>query len=406
MVPLGLPATAEPGKPDGTSAPAAIASIDRAVADVIGGLAAAVVTNPVAKSVLYKAGFSDPGHTEYLAKLSFEQTGNPAWPVMMLWSPEVAVVPVTIHVPFKEVPERLTRDLIFETGRVVARDLIDRFGIAHPRLAVAGLNPHAGEDGTLGKEDSLIVRPAIERLIADGIDARGPLAADTMFHEAARKTYDAALCMYHDQALIPIKTLAFDHGVNVTLGLPFVRTSPDHGTAFDIAGTGKADPSSLIAALKLAARLAAADQRKQRTPAAAHDASSDLPPLRDVIRRHGLSAKKSLGQNFLLDLNLTGRIARAAGPLGRRDRGRDRPRPRRTDARAARRRRAPSDRGRARSSVPLPRSRRSRRTIRDGSRSSRVTRSNSMRHLFWTAGPRASSPTCPTTSPPRCWCPG
>ena len=269
VVPLGLRATAEPGKPDGTSAPAAIASIDRAVTDVIGGLAAAVVTNPVAKSVLYKAGFADPGHTEYLARLSFEQTGNPAWPVMMLWSPEVAVVPVTIHVPFKEVTERLTRDLIFETGRVVARDLIDRFGIAHPRLAVAGLNPHAGEDGTLGKEDSLIVRPAIERLIADGIDARGPLAADTMFHEAARKTYDAALCMYHDQALIPIKTLAFDHGVNVTLGLPFVRTSPDHGTAFDIAGTGKADPSSLIAALKLAARLAAADERKQRTPAAA-----------------------------------------------------------------------------------------------------------------------------------------
>ena len=269
VVPLGLPATAEPGKPDGTSAPAASASIDRAVADVIGGLAAAVVTNPVAKSVLYKAGFSDPGHTEYLAKLSFDQTGNPAWPVMMLWSPEVAVVPVTIHVPFKEVPERLTRDLIFETGRVVARDLIDRFDIAHPRLAVAGLNPHAGEDGTLGKEDNLIVRPAIERLIADGIDARGPLAADTMFHEAARKTYDAALCMYHDQALIPIKTLAFDHGVNVTLGLPFVRTSPDHGTAFDIAGTGKANPSSLIAALKLAARLAAADERKQRTPATA-----------------------------------------------------------------------------------------------------------------------------------------
>ena len=269
VVPLGLRATVEPGKPDGTSAPAAVASIDRGVADVIGGLAAAVVTNPVAKSVLYKAGFSDPGHTEYLARLSFEQTGNPAWPVMMLWSPELAVVPVTIHVPFKEVPERLTRDLIFETGRVVARDLIDRFGIAHPRLAVAGLNPHAGEDGTLGKEDSLIVRPAIERLIADGIDARGPLAADTMFHEAARKTYDAALCMYHDQALIPIKTLAFDHGVNVTLGLPFVRTSPDHGTAFDIAGTGKADPSSLIAALKLAARLAAADERKQRTPAAA-----------------------------------------------------------------------------------------------------------------------------------------
>ncbi len=269
MVALGLPATAEPGEPAATSAPAAIASIDRAVADVVSGVAAAVVTNPVAKSVLYKGGFTDPGHTEYLAKLSFQQTGNPAWPVMMLWSPEVAVVPVTIHVPFKEVPQRLTRDLIFETGRVVARDLIDRFGIVQPRLAIAGLNPHAGEEGAMGKEDATVVRPAIERLVADGIDARGPLPADTMFHEAARQTYDAALCMYHDQALIPIKTLAFDHAVNVTLGLPFVRTSPDHGTAFDIAGTGKANPSSLVAALKLAARLAAADENKLRTPAAA-----------------------------------------------------------------------------------------------------------------------------------------
>ena len=195
-------------------------------------------------------------------------TGDPAWPVMMLWSPEIAVVPVTIHVPFKEVPERLTRDLIFETGRVVAHDLKRRFGIARPRLAVAGLNPHAGEDGTMGKEDSTIVQPAIERLAADGIDVRGPLPADTMFHEAARKTYDVALCMYHDQALIPIKTLAFDHAVNTTLGLPFVRTSPDHGTAFDIAGTGKANPSSLVAALRLAARLALMDET-QRIPAAA-----------------------------------------------------------------------------------------------------------------------------------------
>jgi 4-hydroxythreonine-4-phosphate dehydrogenase len=266
VVPLDVAATAEPGMPDATSAPAAIAAIDRAVADVIAGAAAAVVTNPVAKNVLYRSGFADPGHTEYLGKLSFELTGDPAWPVMMLWSPEVAVVPVTIHVPFKDVPERLTRDLIFETGRVVAADLSARFGIARPRLAVAGLNPHAGEDGTLGKEDATVVKPAIERLVADGIDARGPFAADSMFHESARKTYDAALCMYHDQALIPIKTLAFDHAVNVTLGLPFVRTSPDHGTAFDIAGTGKADPTSLIAALRLAARLAAAPQR---APAAA-----------------------------------------------------------------------------------------------------------------------------------------
>ena len=269
VVKLDVPAGAEPGTPDATSAPAAIASIDRAIADVIGGAALAIVTNPVAKSILYKSGFAEPGHTEYLAKRSFEITGDPAWPVMLLWSPEVAVVPVTIHLPFKDVPERLTRDLIFETGRVVARDLIKRFGIARPRLAVAGLNPHAGEDGTIGREDSSIVQPAVERLVADGIDARGPLAADSMFHEAARRTYDAALCMYHDQALIPIKTLAFDHAVNVTLGLPFVRTSPDHGTAFDIAGTGKADPSSLIAAIRLAARLALKDQDRQRAPAAA-----------------------------------------------------------------------------------------------------------------------------------------
>jgi 4-hydroxythreonine-4-phosphate dehydrogenase len=269
VVPLAITASAEAGAPNETSAPAAIASIDRAVADVVGGAAAAVVTNPVAKNVLYRSGFLDPGHTEYLGKLSFDLTGQPAWPVMMLWSPEVAVVPVTIHVAFKDVIQQLTRDLIFETGRVVARDLAARFGIARPRLAVAGLNPHAGEEGTLGREDSTIVRPAIERLIADGIDARGPLAADSMFHEAARRTYDAALCMYHDQALIPIKTLAFDHAVNVTLGLPFVRTSPDHGTAFDIAGSGKADPTSLVAALKLAARLAAADAAKQRSQAAA-----------------------------------------------------------------------------------------------------------------------------------------
>ncbi len=266
VVTIDIAATAEPGKPDATSAPVAIAAIRRAVADVIGGAASAIVTNPVAKNVLYRSGFAEPGHTEFLANLAAEMTGITATPVMMLYSPELAVVPVTIHLPLSEVPKRLTTDLIVETARIVARDLKQRFGIARPRLAIAGLNPHAGEDGTLGKEDSLIVRPAIERLVADGIDARGPLAADTMFHEAARRTYDAALCMYHDQALIPIKTLAFDHGVNVTLGLPFVRTSPDHGTAFDIAGTGKANPSSLIAALKLAARLAAADRGKLRKP--------------------------------------------------------------------------------------------------------------------------------------------
>jgi 4-hydroxythreonine-4-phosphate dehydrogenase len=258
VVALSERVTAQPGHPDQSSAPAAIASIRRAVADVFAGRAHAVVTNPVAKAVLYRTGFAEPGHTEYLAKLSAE-LGRPAQPVMMLWSPELAVVPVTIHLPVRDVPNRLTRELIVETGRIVARDLKNRFGIASPRLALAGLNPHAGEDGALGAEDGAIVAPAVEQLRREGIDARGPLPADTMFHAAARHTYDAALAMYHDQALIPIKTLAFDHAVNVTLGLPFVRTSPDHGTAFDIAGTGKASPASLVAALKLAARLVSAD---------------------------------------------------------------------------------------------------------------------------------------------------
>jgi 4-hydroxythreonine-4-phosphate dehydrogenase len=249
--------TAEPGRPDASSAPAAIEAIRRAVADAVAGRAGAVVTNPVAKSVLYRSGFADPGHTEFLARLIGGMTGITAQPVMMLWSPELAVVPVTIHLPLSEVPARLSTDLIVDTGRIVARDLAARFGIARARLAVAGLNPHAGEEGALGEEDRTIVAPAVARLRAEGIDARGPRPADTMFHAAARATYDAALCMYHDQALIPIKTLAFDHAVNVTLGLPIVRTSPDHGTAFDIAGSGRADPSSLIAAIRLAARLAA-----------------------------------------------------------------------------------------------------------------------------------------------------
>jgi len=224
---------------------------------VLAGEAAAIVTNPVAKNVLYRSGFPEPGHTEFLARLAAEATGTAVRPVMMLWSPELAVVPVTIHLPLAQVPGALDTALIVETGRIAARDLTSRFRIANPRLAVAGLNPHAGEDGAMGAEDIAIVRPAVEKLLALGIAVRGPLPADTMFHEGARATYDVALCMYHDQALIPIKTLAFDHAVNVTLGLPFVRTSPDHGTAFDIAGTGRADPSSLIAALRLAAKLAA-----------------------------------------------------------------------------------------------------------------------------------------------------
>jgi 4-hydroxythreonine-4-phosphate dehydrogenase len=257
VVELGLPVTAAPGRPDATSGPAAIASIRAAVADVLAQRALAVVTNPVAKTVLYRSGFAEPGHTEYLAKLTEEATGVPVQAVMMLWSPDLAVVPVTIHLPLREVPDRLTIELIVNTGRITARGLRDRFGIGGPRLAVAGLNPHAGEAGALGGEDHSIVAPAVTQLRAEGIEAHGPIAADTLFHRAARATYDAALCMYHDQALIPIKTLAFDHAVNVTLGLPFVRTSPDHGTAFDIAGSGRADPSSLAAALRLAGRLAA-----------------------------------------------------------------------------------------------------------------------------------------------------
>jgi 4-hydroxythreonine-4-phosphate dehydrogenase len=266
VVDIGVNITAEPGEPDATSAPAALTAIRRAVADVCAGHAAAVVTNPVAKNILYRAGFADPGHTEFLAKLVEESTGNRVRPVMLLWSPELAVVPVTIHLPLKDVFTALTADLIVETCRIVAHDMRTRFGITRPRLAIAGLNPHAGEQGTLGAEDLDIVRPAVDRLLADGIDARGPLSADSMFHQAARDTYDVAIAMYHDQALIPIKTLAFDHAVNVTLGLPFVRTSPDHGTAFDIAGTGRADPSSLIAAIELAARIST---RETRQPVAA-----------------------------------------------------------------------------------------------------------------------------------------
>jgi 4-hydroxythreonine-4-phosphate dehydrogenase len=256
VVATGSLATARPGQPDGTSADAAIASIRRAVDDVVTGRAGAVVTNPIAKSVLYHGGFLHPGHTEFLAELA-ATGGHVPQPVMMLWSPALAVVPVTIHLPLREVIARLSSELIVTTARIVAADLKGRFGIARPRLVFSGLNPHAGEDGTLGTEELTIVAPAIDVLRDEGIDVRGPLPADTMFHDAARQTYDCAICMYHDQALIPIKTLAFDDAVNVTLGLPFIRTSPDHGTAFDIAGTGRANPSSLIAALRLAARMAA-----------------------------------------------------------------------------------------------------------------------------------------------------
>jgi 4-hydroxythreonine-4-phosphate dehydrogenase len=256
IVATGHPVTAHPGNPDDNSAPAAIGSIRQAVNDVVAGHAGAVVTNPIAKSVLYRAGFAHPGHTEFLAELAAANASRPQ-PVMLLWSPDLAVVPVTIHVPLRDAITMLSSRMIVDTVRIVVADLRSRFGIESPRIAVSGLNPHAGEDGSLGTEDQTIVAPAVATLRTEAIDVKGPFPADTMFHEAARRTYDCAICMYHDQALIPVKTLAFDRAVNVTLGLPFIRTSPDHGTAFDIAGTGHADPSSLIAALRLAARMAA-----------------------------------------------------------------------------------------------------------------------------------------------------
>ena len=244
------------GKPDSATATSTIRAIETAVELTISGKTAAVVTNPIAKSVLYDAGFKFPGHTEFLADLGIKAFGQNIIPVMMIAGPALRTVPVTIHIPLKDVPTALTEALVYQTCRIVAHDLTGRFGLSAPRLAVSGLNPHAGEDGALGLEDAAIIAPAIARLRADGINAFGPLPGDTMFHAAARETYDVAVCMYHDQALIPAKALGFDDAVNVTLGLPFIRTSPDHGTAFSLAGTGKAKPSSLIAALIMAAEMA------------------------------------------------------------------------------------------------------------------------------------------------------
>jgi len=251
-----------PGAPRAQNAAGTIEAIERGVADIHSGAACAIVTLPIAKKPLYEAGFAHPGHTEFLAELATRHWGGPARAVMMIAGPDLRTVPVTIHVALAEVPARLTTDLIVDTATIVARDLTTRFGLKDPRLAIAGLNPHAGEGGSMGAEDEAVVRPAVERLRSLGIDARGPLPADTMFHARARTAYDAAICMYHDQALIPAKTLAFDEAVNVTLGLPFIRTSPDHGTAFDIAGKGLARPDSLIAALKLARQMADAEARR------------------------------------------------------------------------------------------------------------------------------------------------
>jgi 4-hydroxythreonine-4-phosphate dehydrogenase len=257
VLPIASGAVVAPGEPHVATAKGTISAIETAVALCFAGKAAAVVTNPIAKSILYQAGFGFPGHTEFLADLAERATGQRARPVMMLAGPKLRAIPVTIHIPISAVPATLTEALIVETCRIAHHDLKTRFGIDRPRLAVAGLNPHAGEDGTIGREDKDIIHPAIIKLRAEGINVFGPLPADTMFHDEARGRYDVAICMYHDQALIPAKALGFDTSVNVTLGLPFIRTSPDHGTAFGIAGQGVARETSLVEAIRLAGDLAA-----------------------------------------------------------------------------------------------------------------------------------------------------
>ena len=241
------------GKPNARDAGATIEAIEKSVRAALSGAAAAVVTAPINKAVLAQAGFAFPGHTEFLQHLTKAPRA-----VMMLASDKLRVVPLTIHMPIADVPRAITTESIVETAEITLAALARDFAIARTRLAISGLNPHPGE---FGDEDGRVIAPAVAELKKRGHDVRGPLPADTLFHEEARATYDAALCMYHDQALIPIKTLSFWDGVNVTLGLPIVRTSPDHGTAFDIAGTGKADPRSMIAAIKLAAEIADARAR-------------------------------------------------------------------------------------------------------------------------------------------------
>mgnify|MGYP000280107185 FL=1 len=247
-----FPAAAVPGEPAPENAAAVIAGIARAVELVQEGRASAVCTNPINKKALKDgADFAYPGHTEYLAHLAGVKRV-----VMMLACAALRVVPVTIHIPLSRVAHTLKTPLLRDTIHITRDALIRDFGIEEPRIAVAGLNPHAGEGGAMGVEEQVLITPVLDGLRAEGMDIAGPLPADTMFHPEARARYDVAICMYHDQALIPIKTLDFARGVNVTLGLPFIRTSPDHGTAFDIAGRGIADPSSLIAALELADRMA------------------------------------------------------------------------------------------------------------------------------------------------------
>lgn len=248
VLPVTFAAPAPPGSPDPANAAGTIAAIERAVALVQDGACSAVVTAPINKKQLKDgAGFAFPGHTEFLAHLA-----GGAEVVMMLACPELRVVPTTIHIALSEVPRALTPELLARTIEITHAALRRDFGLAAPRLAVAGLNPHAGEGGAMGREELAFITPVIQRFHDAGMHIFGPLPADTMFHPSARARYDAAICMYHDQALIPIKTIDFAGGVNVTLGLPFVRTSPDHGTAYDIAGQGRADPASMRAAMRMA----------------------------------------------------------------------------------------------------------------------------------------------------------
>lgn len=255
-------AAVTPGRPDPAHAPAIIDWIETAVAFALDGRAGGVVTAPIAKATLYAAGFRFPGHTEFIAAL----TADAPWegergPVMMLTARDLRVCLVTVHVPLAEAPALVTTERVVRTARVAHQALMRDFGLPAPRLALAGLNPHAGEGGTLGREETEVLAPAVARLRAEGIDITDPRPADTLFHDEARRAYDAAICLYHDQGLIPVKTLDFWGGVNVTLGLPVVRASPDHGTGFDIAGRGLARADSLIAAVRLAARMAQARRR-------------------------------------------------------------------------------------------------------------------------------------------------
>ena len=251
---IALPCTpVTPGLPDSSAAPAIISSIEKAVEYTLSGQSCAVVTNPIAKSVLYDAGFTHPGHTEFLGALTAGVPGpEPRGPVMMLSAAGLHVALATIHIPVKSVPDAISTDGIIKTARIMDRALKDYFGHPAPRIALTGLNPHAGESGSIGQEETDIINPAAAALRAMGIDATDAQPADTLFHAEARETYDAVLAMYHDQGLIPVKTLDFHGGVNITLGLPIIRTSPDHGTAFDIAGKGVARPDSLMAAIRRA----------------------------------------------------------------------------------------------------------------------------------------------------------